>query len=53
MHVLTPADPLAGYANVDCTELLGKDELGEYLGALSPASMRNVNHVLAIALGLT
>jgi hypothetical protein len=32
---------------------LGKDELREYLGALSPASIGNVNQALAIALGLT
>jgi len=38
--VRAPADPLTGYANADCIERLGKDELGEYLGALSPASMR-------------
>ena len=50
---LTPADPLAGFANADCIEQLGKDELREYLGALSPASMRNVGQALAIALGLT
>jgi mRNA interferase MazF len=37
---LSPADPLAGYANADCIEQLGKDELGDYLaervGAHSP-----------------
>ena len=49
---LAPADPLAGYANCDCIEQLAKDELGEYLGALSPESMRSVNHALAIALAL-
>lgn len=49
----SPADPLTGYANADCIEQLGKDELGEYLGALSPASMRGVNQALAIALALT
>jgi mRNA interferase MazF len=49
---LSPADPLARYANADCIEQLGKDELGEYLGALSPGSMRNINHALAIALAL-
>ena len=32
---------------------LGKDELGEYLGALSPASMRGVNQAVTIALALT
>ena len=50
---LSPIDPLAGYANADCIEQLGKDELSEYLGALSPASMRSVNQALAIALALT
>ncbi len=50
---LSPADPLTEYANADCIEQLGKDELGEYLGALSPASMRGVNQALAIALALT
>ena len=40
---LSQADPLTGYANADCIEQLGKDELGDYLGALTPASMRNVN----------
>jgi mRNA interferase MazF len=49
---LSPADPLSGYANADCIEQLGKDELGEYLGALSPASMRSVNEALKIALVL-
>jgi mRNA interferase MazF len=49
---LGPADPLSGYANADCIEQLGKDELGEYLGALSAASMRAVNQALAIALAI-
>jgi mRNA interferase MazF len=49
---LSAADPLTGYANADCIEQLGKDELGEYLGSLSPASMHAVNQALAIALAL-
>jgi mRNA interferase MazF len=49
---LSAADPLAGHANADCIEQLAKDELGEYLGALSPASMRAVNQALTIALAL-
>jgi mRNA interferase MazF len=49
---LAPGDPLTGYANADCIEQLGKDELGEYLGALSPATMRAVNQALAIALAI-
>jgi mRNA interferase MazF len=49
---LSAADPLTGYANADCIEQLSKDELGEYLGALSPASMHAVNQALAVALAL-
>jgi mRNA interferase MazF len=49
---LSQADPLNGYANADCIEQLAKDELGDCLGALSPASMRAVNQALAIALAL-
>lgn len=49
---LSPADPLKGHANADCIEQLGKDELGAYLGALSPGSIRKVNQALAIALAL-
>jgi len=49
---LSAADPLAGYANADCIEQLAKDELGEYLGALSPGSMRGVDQALTIALAL-
>ncbi|MGH3921245.1 MAG: type II toxin-antitoxin system PemK/MazF family toxin [Pseudonocardiaceae bacterium] len=45
-------DPLTGYANADCIEQLGKDELGDYLGALSPESMRKINQALALALAL-
>jgi mRNA interferase MazF len=50
---LSPADRLTGYANADCIEQLGKDELGEYLGALSPASMRSVGQALAVSLAIT
>jgi mRNA interferase MazF len=49
---LGPTDPLNGYVNADNIETLGKGELGEYLGALSPESMMNVNGALAVALGL-
>jgi mRNA interferase MazF len=49
---LSAADPLTGHANADCIEQLSKDELGDYLGALSPASMRSINQALAIALAL-
>lgn len=49
---LSSADPLTGYANADCIEQLGKEELGEYLGSLSPGSMHNINQALATALAL-
>jgi mRNA interferase MazF len=49
---LNQGDPLTGYVNTDCIETLDKDELGHYLGALSPQSMMRVNTALAIALGL-
>lgn len=49
---LSTADPLTGYANADCIEQLGKDELGDYLGALTPATMRTINQALAVALAL-
>lgn len=49
---LSPADPLGGYANADCIEQLGKDELDEYLGALCPATMDSINRALTIALAL-
>jgi len=49
---LSAADPLAGYANADCIGQLAKEELGEYVGALSPPSRRAVNQALAIALAL-
>lgn len=49
---LSASDPLTGYANADCIEQLGKDELGDYLGALTPATMRHVNQALSVALAL-
>jgi mRNA interferase MazF len=49
---LSATDPLTGYANADNIETLGKDELGEYLGALSLVTMNRVNSALALALGL-
>jgi mRNA interferase MazF len=50
---LTGDDPLAGYVNTDNIETLGKKELGDYLGALTPATMVRVNRALAVAVGLT
>ena len=49
---LKPNDPVKGYVNADNIETLGKDELGEYAGALSPDSMLQVNKALCIALGI-
>lgn len=49
---LSTHDPLVGYANADCIEQLDKDELGDYLGALSATSMRKVNNAVMIALAL-
>jgi mRNA-degrading endonuclease toxin of MazEF toxin-antitoxin module len=41
-----------GYANADCIEQIGKDELRDYLGVLTPATMRLVNQALTVALAL-
>jgi mRNA interferase MazF len=49
---LSASDPLAGYVNADNIETLGKDELGDYLGALSVTTMSRVNNALAAALAL-
>jgi mRNA interferase MazF len=49
---LSASDPLGGYANADNIETLGKDELGNYLGALSVTTMTRVNTALAMALAL-
>ena len=49
---LSPADPLSGYANTDNIETLGKNELGDHVGDITPATLAQVNRALAIALGL-
>jgi mRNA interferase MazF len=49
---LSAADPLVGHANADCIEQLGKEELGEYVGALSAPTMRAVDQALLVALAL-
>lgn len=49
---LSANDPLTGYANADNIETLGKDELGDYLGALSVPTMRLINQALALSLAL-
>jgi mRNA interferase MazF len=49
---LSAADPLTGHVNADNIETLGKDELGDYLGALSATTMNRVNAALALALAI-
>jgi mRNA interferase MazF len=49
---MTARDPVTGYANADNIETLGKGELGDYLGALTPTTMTRINAALAVALGL-
>lgn len=49
---LGQADPLGGYANTDNIETLGHDELGDYLGALTPATLSEVDRALCVALGI-
>lgn len=49
---LGQADPFGGYANTDNIETLGRDELGDYLGAITPATLSRVDRALCIALGI-
>lgn len=49
---LSPADPLAGYAIADDIEQLYTDELGQYQGSLTRATMGRVNQALGLALAL-
>lgn len=49
---LSPADPLTGYAIADDIEQLYQDELGQYQGGLTQATMARVNHALGLALAL-
>lgn len=44
------ADPMSGHVNTDNIETLGRDELGDYLGALAPATLSEVNQALCISL---
>lgn len=50
---LLAADPLGGYANTDNIETLGRDELGDYLGALTADTLTKVDRALCIALGIS
>jgi mRNA interferase MazF len=49
---LDPADPLAGAVSTDDLQQLGRDELGELLGCLSPRTLMRVNEALRIVLAL-
>jgi mRNA interferase MazF len=49
---LNPDDPLAGYVNTDDLQQLGRDELGELLGVLSPRTLMRVNEALRLVLAL-
>ncbi|WP_291409889.1 type II toxin-antitoxin system PemK/MazF family toxin [Actinophytocola sp.] len=49
---LQGADPLVGYVNADDVQQLGKDELGQLLGSLAPATLMRVNEALRIVLAL-
>jgi mRNA interferase MazF len=49
---LSPADPVAGYVIADDIEQLCLDELRQYQGSLTRATMDRVNHALGLALAL-
>ena len=49
---LGSADPLVGHVNTDDVQQLGRDELGNLLGALSPGSLMKVNEALRIVFAL-
>lgn len=49
---LGAADPLGGRVNTDNIETLSRDELGDYLGSLNPATMSAVDRALCTALGI-
>jgi mRNA interferase MazF len=49
---LTTSDPLTGWIVCDDLQQLARDELTDYLGALSAATTRRVNAGLRIALAI-
>jgi mRNA interferase MazF len=49
---LDPDDPLVGHINSDDLQQLGRDELGELLGVLSPRTLMRVNEALRLVLAL-
>lgn len=49
---LEPDDPLVGHINTDDVQQLGRDELGQLLGALSPGTLMRVNEALRLVFAL-
>jgi mRNA interferase MazF len=49
---LTSADPLDGFVNADDLQQLHRDELGEPLGSVCPATMLAVNDALRLVLAI-
>jgi len=49
---LDSGDPLVGHINTDDVQQLGRDELGELLGCLTPGTIMRVNEALRLALAL-
>lgn len=49
---LCPDDPMVGHINTDDLQQLGRDELGELLGVLSPRTIVRVNEALRLVLAL-
>ena len=49
---LSPVDQLAGDAIADDIEQLYQDELHQYQGSLTRATMARINHALGLALAL-
>ncbi len=50
---LVPPDPFAGRACCDDITWMAEAEIQEYLGALSPATMKRIDDGLQAALGIT
>jgi len=49
---LDTGDPLVGHVNADDVQQLGRDELGQLLGALSPRTLMRVNEALRLVFAL-
>jgi mRNA interferase MazF len=45
-------DPLVGHINTDDVQQLGRDELGQLLGALTPGTLMRVNEALRLVFAL-